>query len=88
MELFVFLYLVTVVTGEGPVISVVQRTGATTTLSCVLPNATSGICYILTLSKAPLLFLIVFGNIAIYNPPWSSRSKSFQLLGPRKIKES
>ena len=50
MELFVFLYLVTVVTGEGPVISVVQRTGATTTLSCVLPNATSGICYILTLS--------------------------------------
>ena len=44
MKRFILLYLVTVVTGEGsgPVISIVQRTGATTTMSCLLPNATMG----------------------------------------------
>ena len=40
MKLFILLYLLTLVAGEGSVTSVVQRTGATTTMSCLLPSDT------------------------------------------------
>ena len=38
MKIFPFLCLASLATGGGTVISVVQRTGATTTLSCLLPS--------------------------------------------------
>ena len=38
MKLFILLYLAPLITGEGSVISIVQRTGVTTTMSCLLPS--------------------------------------------------
>ena len=40
MKLFILPYLVTLVGGEVSVSNVVQRTGATTTMSCLLPSVT------------------------------------------------